>query len=162
MIHLNLICLEWEGAGGVRALHQLLLGTVGAQDVGSVGDEAASHQAGLAAGTDKAIVMPVTILKRNEASAANAYRSRESERGRVSYLFYKTSLLLLTCYGLHTRGAALGKQLAKALGTVGLLVTASEALPGQRDVAVGASEALAMPGLILIGHATRSDDLSSQ
>lgn len=60
------------GAGGVRALHQLLLGTVGAQDVGSVGDEAASHQAGLAAGTDEAIVMPVTILKRNEASAANA------------------------------------------------------------------------------------------
>lgn len=151
------------GAGGVRALHQLLLGTVGAQDVGAVGDEAASHQAGLAAGTDKAIVMPVPILERNEASAANACAKRERERGRVSQLFYRAAQFLrLTCNGLHTRGATLGEQLAKALGTVGLLVAASEPLPGQRDVAVGAREALAMPRFIFIGHAPRGDDLSSQ
>lgn len=86
------------------ALHQLLLGTIGAQDIGSVGDEATTHQTSLAAGTHKAVVMPVAILKRYEACAANA------------------------CYGLHTGRAPFGKELAKALRTIGLLVAAGESL----------------------------------
>jgi len=38
------------------------------------------------------------------------------------------SIIKLTCYGLHTGRATFGKQLAKALGTVGLLIAAGEPL----------------------------------
>lgn len=55
-----------------RALHQLHLGALGADDVVAVGDEATSDQRGLAARADEAIIMPVPILERDEASAANA------------------------------------------------------------------------------------------
>lgn len=79
--------------------------------------------------------MPVTILERDEASAANSG------------------------YWLHTSCAALGKQLSEALSAVGFLIATSEALTGQRHVAVGAREALPVPRLILVSHATRSDDL---
>lgn len=67
-------------------LHQLLLGTVRAQNVRSVGDEAASHQTGLATGAHEAIVMPVTLLERDEASAADAYRERERKGVRQGNL----------------------------------------------------------------------------
>lgn len=87
-------------------LHQLLLGTIRTQDVGSVGDESTAHQTSFAAGTHEAVVMPMAILERDEACAANS------------------------CYGLHTGRAAFGKQLAKALGTIGLLVPAGEPLAG--------------------------------
>lgn len=79
------------------ALHQLLLGTIGAQDIGSVGDEATTNQTSLAAGTHKAVVMPVAILKRYEACAANAwYRDWFSVRFpwyMYVYMAYLTHLL---------------------------------------------------------------------
>jgi len=81
--------------------------------------------------------VPVTIFKGNEASAAN------------------------TSDGLRAGSAALSKELSKAFGTVGLLVLGGEPLTSQRLVAVGASEALAMPRVVLISHAARRDDLGA-
>jgi len=81
--------------------------------------------------------VPVAIFKGNEASAAN------------------------TSDGLRAGSAALGKEFSKAFGTVGLLVLGGEPLTGQRLVTVGASEALAMPRVILISHAARRDDLGA-
>jgi len=60
---------------------------------------------------------------------------------------------------LGAGSAALGEQFAEAVGAVGLIVSRGEALAGQRRVAVGAGEALAMPGLVLVRHAARRDDL---
>ena len=43
--------------------HELLLGALRADDVLAVRDEALAHHRALAAGADKAVVMPVTALK---------------------------------------------------------------------------------------------------
>lgn len=104
LLHSSLVPPTPPDSSQTDGLHQLLLGTIGAQNVGSVGDKATTHQTGLAAGTHEAVVVPVAILKRDEACAANS------------------------CYGLHTGRATFGKQLAKALGTVGLLIAAGEPL----------------------------------
>lgn len=116
-------------------LHQLLFGTLGANDVRSVGDEAAAHQTSLATGADETIVMPVTILERNETRAADA-----SDR-------------------LDACCTAFGKQLAETFSAIWLLIATRETLSGQRHVAIGACEALPVPGFVLIGHTSRSDDL---
>lgn len=118
-----------------KNLGEFLLGALGAQDVGTVGDEAFAHQGGLAHGADEAVVVPMSVLERNEAGAAD------------------------TCDGALASDAALGEQVAEAVGAVRLLVPRGEALAGQRRVAVGAREALAVPGLVLVRHAARSDDL---
>jgi len=60
---------------------------------------------------------------------------------------------------LDAGGAALGEQLAEAICAVGLLVARGEPLAGQRGVAVSAREALPVPGLVLVRHAARRDDL---
>lgn len=116
-------------------LHELLLGALGADDVGSVGDEALAHQGGLALRADEAVVVPVAVLERDEAGAADA-----SDR-------------------LGAGRAPLSEELSEALGAVGLLVTRCEALARQRRVAVGAREALAVPRLVLVRHAALRDDL---
>jgi len=117
------------------ALGQFLLGALRAQDIGAVGDEALAHERALAHGADEAVVVPVAVLERDEASAADASD------------------------GLGAGRAALGKQLAKAVGAVGLVVAGGEALARERRVAVGAREALAVPRLVLVGHASAGDDL---
>lgn len=116
-------------------LHELLFGALGADDVLSVGDEALAHQRGLALRADEAVVVPVAVLERDEAGAADA-----GDR-------------------LGARGAPLGEEFSEALGAVGLLVTRREPLSRQRRVAVGAREALAVPRLVLVGHAALRDDL---
>jgi len=116
-------------------LGQLLLGALGAQDVGTVGDEAFAHQGVLAHGADEAVVVPMSVLERDEAGAAD------------------------TCDGALASDAALGKQVAEAVGTVGLLIPGGEALASEGGVAVGAGEALAVPRLVLVRHAARRDDL---
>lgn len=54
-------------------LHELLLRALGTDDVGAVGDEALADQRRLALRADEAVVVPVTVLERDEASAADAY-----------------------------------------------------------------------------------------
>jgi len=77
----------------------------------------------------------VSVFEGNEASATNA------------------------CDGVLAGYAALGEELTEAVGTVGLLVAGGEALAGERSVAVSAREALTVPGLVLVGHAARRNDL---
>lgn len=55
-----------------RALHQLQLGALRADDVLAVGDKTTSDQRGPAARANEAIIMPVPVLERDEASAADA------------------------------------------------------------------------------------------
>lgn len=65
----------------------------------------------------------------------------------------------LTGDGLGTGCTALGEQLAEAVGAVRFLVATSETLTGQRNLAVSACEALAMPWIVLVGDAAGCDDL---
>lgn len=58
--------------------------------------------------------------------------------------------------------AALGEQLAEAVGAVRLLVATGEPLAGQRRRAVGAREALPMPRLALVRYAAGRDDLQTR
>lgn len=116
-------------------LHELLLGALGADYVGAVGDEALADQGGLALRADEAIVVPVAVLERDEAGAAD------------------------TSNRLGARRAALSEEFSEAVSAVGFLVAGSEPLASQRGVAVGAREALAVPRLVLVGHAALRDDL---
>lgn len=133
---LNLcVCQSRLYDGLVMYLHELLLGALWADDVLSVGDEAFAHEGGLALSTNEAVVVPVTVFERDEASAADT-----SDR-------------------LGARRAPLSEELSEAFSAVRLLVAGSEPLSGQRSVAVGASKALPMPRLILVCYATLRDDL---
>lgn len=55
-------------------LHELLLRAFGADDVLGVGDEALAHEGRLALRADEAVVVPVAVFERNEASAADAWK----------------------------------------------------------------------------------------
>lgn len=57
--------------------HELLLGALGADDVVGVRDEAPADQGRLAGRADEAVVVPVTVLERDEASAADACAEEE-------------------------------------------------------------------------------------
>ena len=61
--------------------------------------------------------------------------------------------------GFGAGRAALGKEIAEAGCAVGLVVLRGELLSGEHDVAVGAGEALAVPGLVLERHSARRHDL---
>lgn len=151
-------CLTSIGA----TLHQFLFGTFGANNIGSIGDETTSDQTSLAAGTNKAIVMPMTILERNETSTTDTQNEVESNivyRNFESVFWGLLGRFQLTGYGFGTRCTTFSEQFTETFGTIGFLITTSEALTSQRNVAVGASEALTMPGFILVGYTTRSDDL---
>lgn len=88
-------------------LHQFLLGAFRTDDVLFVGNETATNQRRFADGADEAIVVPVTVLERDETGTADSGD------------------------WLDTGGASLGEKFPEALGTVGFLVAAGEALPGQ-------------------------------
>lgn len=66
---------------------------------------------------------------------------------------------VLTSDWLGACCAAFGKQLAKAISAVGFLVAAGKALTSQRNLAMCASEALAMPWVVLVSHSTSCDNL---
>jgi hypothetical protein len=55
--------------------------------------------------------------------------------------------------------AALGEQFTKAVGAVRLVVARSKPLACQRLLAVGAGEALPMPGVVAVGDTSLRDDL---
>lgn len=58
--------------GRVEYLHELLFGALRADDVLAVGDEALAHERGLALRADETVVVPVAVLERDEAGAADA------------------------------------------------------------------------------------------
>jgi len=121
----------------VCRLHELLLGTFRANYVFCVGDEASAHQRSFTCGADEAIVVPVTILERNESGAAD---SRD---------------------WFDARSAPLGEQLSETIATERFLVPRSETLSGQRSAAMAAREAFPVPRFVFVRHATASDYLST-
>lgn len=66
-----------------------------------------------------------------------------------------------TCDWFAAGSASLGEELSEAFSTVRLLVTGGEALSRQRSAAVGASEALSVPWLVLVSHSTTCDNLQN-
>lgn len=79
--------------------------------------------------------MPVPVLERDEASAADA-----SNRPRAG-------------------STPLGEKLAKALGTVRFVVARRESLSRQGVVAVAAGETISVPRLVLVCHTSASNNL---
>lgn len=63
--------------GSMGRSHELLLGALGADDVVGVRDEAPADQRRLAGRADEAVVVPVAVLERDEAGAADACRTRK-------------------------------------------------------------------------------------
>lgn len=112
-------------------------GAFRAEDVGTVGDEAFTNQTDVASGALEAVVVPVTILERDEPSASDSSD------------------------GFGAGRAAFGEELAETFSTVRFLVFGSEALTGQRLVAVGARETLAMPRVVLVRHTSSRYDLGA-
>ncbi len=64
-----------------------------------------------------------------------------------------------TCDRLLAGRAPLGEELPEAVRAVGLVVPGGEPLPGQRLLAVGAGEALAVPRVVAVRHAALRDHL---
>lgn len=108
---------------------------VGTQDVVVVGQEALSYKRSRAFLAVEMLVMPMTVLK---GYVLRATQTRDR---------------------LAASEALLCKELPEAFGTVGLLLPRGEPLPGQRLAAVGTREALAVPRLVLVGHATSGNHL---
>mgnify|MGYP005985454189 FL=1 len=100
-----------------------------------IGNETAAHQTGTARGTEKAIVVPVSVFKRDELRASNT--GDWFVAGKATFC----------------------EQLAETFCTIGLLVAAGETLSGEALGAVGAGEALSVPWLVLVRYAAASDNL---
>jgi len=100
---------KMDEVGGVLLLHgvrhQLLLGALRADDVLAVRDEPLAHHAGLAAGADEAVVVPVPALEGDEPGAADSSD------------------------GLAAGCASLGEQLTEAVRTVRFVIPGGEPLP---------------------------------
>lgn len=56
-------------------------------------------------------------------------------------------------------GALLGVQVTEAVEAVGKVITRREALPRELLLAAGAQEAVLVPRLVMIGHASSGDGL---
>jgi len=123
--------------GRGKSLHEFLLGAFGAEDVGAVGDEAFPDEGTLAHGADKAVVMPVAVLEGDESCATNS------------------------CDWFGACRAPLSEQFTETFGAVRLIVTRGEALSSQGSVAISAGETLSVPGVVLVGHTSRSNNLAA-
>lgn len=62
------------------SLHELLFGAVRAENVVLVGNETLADEGAAAHRADEALVMPVAILKRNKAGAADSCNNKKSRR----------------------------------------------------------------------------------
>lgn len=123
-------------AGRLRVgRHNSGLRTLGTQDVRRVSDEAFPNQGSGALGADKAVIVPMSVLEGDELRATNAGN------------------------GLGAGIAALREELPVTVGAVRFIILRSESLAGERSVTVAAAEALAMPGLVLVGDTACADHL---
>lgn len=106
---------------------------VRAEDVGAVGEEATAHQGHVTLVAHEAVAVPVALLERDELGAAQASD------------------------GLGAATALLGEEVAEALGAVRLVLAGGELVTGQHLAAVGAGEAVTVPGGSLVGDASLVD-----
>ena len=134
--------------------HELLLGALRADDVLPVRDKALAHHAALARAADKTVVVPVPALKGNEARSTNA-RDRFATGSTVKQIITKNLALISEFL------PSFGEKFSEAVGAVWLVVPAGKPLSGQRLLAVGAGEALPVPGVVPVGHPTLGDHLAT-
>ena len=64
--------------------------------------------------------------------------------------------------GFGAGSATICEEFAETFGAVGFFVFGGEPLTGQRFVAVGARETLAVPRFVLVGYTASRDDLQNQ
>ena len=88
-----------------------------------------------------------TLLNKNAEKTENK-RSRDVLVVRMT-----------TCDGLGAGSAPLAEQFTEAVCTVGLVIPGGESLSGQGLLAVGAGEALPVPGVVPVGHPALCDHL---
>jgi len=125
-----------SSVSGIRG-HEPSLCTLRTQYIGSVRDESFADERRRALRARETVVVPMSIFERYKFCTTNT-----SDR-------------------LHASIASFRKQLAETIGTVGLFVLGRESLTGERCGAICASEAFAMPWLILVGDTAGADYLST-
>lgn len=113
----------------------LLPAAVGAQDIVTLGEEAASHQRHGALQAGETLAVPLALLKRDVLGSCQ------------------------TGDGLGAAHTLLCIQVAEAFEAVGVVFPGGEALTRQLLSAADAEETLAVPGLVLVGHSTCCDGL---
>lgn len=106
-----------------------MFNTFRADDFFTICNEPSAHQGGITGRADEAVIVPVAVLKADEARAPHPSD------------------------GFLAREAAFRKHLAKALRTVGFRVSGSKSLPCERGVAVGTRETFLVPRVILVRDA---------
>jgi len=115
--------------------HEPLFGALWTQNVLVVRYKTLPDHRDFAGGTIETVVVPVAALERYKSRAAN------------------------TGDGFGARRAPLGEELAEAVGAVGFVVSAGEPLTRQGLFAVGASEALPVPGVVAVSDAALRNNL---
>jgi len=120
--------------------HHLLSGALWTDYVLSILDKAFANHGLLADVAEEALIMPGQRLERDELGAAQAS---------------------LACDRLVTGSAPLGEQLSKTVSTVRLVIPGGESLAGEGLLAVGAGEALPVPGVAPVGHSALGDHLAA-
>jgi len=127
---------SWMSVSGICG-HQTRLCTLWTQDIGSVRDESFADECRCALRARETVVVPMSIFERDKFCTTN------------------------TGDRLHASITSFRKQLAETIGTVRLFVLGRESLTGERCGAICASEAFAMPWLILVGDTASADYLST-
>lgn len=116
-------------------LHELLLSAVRADNIVPVGNEATTNEGCLAGGACKAVVVPVSVFEGNEPRPTDS------------------------CDGFGASSASFSKEVTVAVSAVRFIVLGSESLSSQGIGAVGASEALSVPRVILVSDSSTCNDL---
>lgn len=109
--------------------------TLRAQDVIAFSEEATSNQGNGALLAVEAIIVPLAFLKRNILASTQ------------------------TTDGCSAGGTLLGIKVAKAVETIGKVISRCESLSRQLLLAAGAQETVLMPGLLTVSHTSSGDCL---
>jgi len=117
-----------EGGWGLDAT------AVGTQDVGGISEKASSHERHVAFVADETVAVPMSVLKRNKLCPA---KSRD---------------------WLGAANALLGEEISEAVSAIWLFISRCKLFTCQNLVAVGATEAFAMPRSPFVGHAALVDN----
>lgn len=112
-----------------------MFSTFRTQNISTVGNESFADQSSVTAGALEAVVVPVAVFEGDKTGAPDAGD------------------------GFGAGSATLCEEFAETFGAVGFFIFGGEPLTGQRFVAVGARETLAVPRFVLVGYTASRDDL---
>ena len=103
-------------------------------------------------------ITAATHKTQNELCSFQAAQLRFCAEGKL----YNSLQVYYTCYRLGACVAPLGEELGEAVRAVGELLPRGEPLARQRLGAVGAGEALSVPGVVSISHPACCDHLGME